>query len=148
MRQFVVFKQAANLHTSMFIQAVLHKYMTTGGHEGFRQHIRRNCKMYRRNRDAMLDAATEFLPHDVRYNVPNEGLFVWFVLPEACDARRMIDEQCKALKVILVPGDAFSTLGGLRNCMRASFSMVQPEEIREGMRRFGEMVRAELARDS
>ena len=30
--------------------------------------------------------------------------------------------------------------------MRASFSMVSPENIREGMRRFGEMVGLELAR--
>lgn len=146
MRQFVLFKQSSNLHTSMFIQALLHRYMTVGGHEGFRAHIQRNCDFYRRNRDVMLEAAREFLPPEARYNVPNEGLFVWFVLPEACDARRMIAEQCEALKVILVPGGAFSTLGGLTNCMRASFSMVSPEEIHEGMRRFGEMVRAELAR--
>ncbi len=146
MRQFVLFKQSSNLHTSMFIQALLHKYMTAGGHQGFREHIGRNCEFYRRNRDVMLDAAREFLPPEVKYNVPGEGLFVWFVLPEVCDAKRMIEEDCEKLKVILVPGGAFSTLGGLRNCMRASFSMVQPEEIREGMRRFGLMVRAELAR--
>jgi len=145
-RQFVLFKQSSNLHTSTFIQALLHRYMATGGHDGFRAHIRRNCELYRRNRDAMVEAAREFLPADVRFNVPNEGLFVWFVLPDACDARRMVEEQCEKLKVILVPGGAFSTLGGLRNCMRASFSMVSPEDIREGMRRFGEMVRAELAR--
>jgi DNA-binding transcriptional MocR family regulator len=30
--------------------------------------------------------------------------------------------------------------------MRASFSMVSPESIREGMKRFGEMVSRELAR--
>ena len=145
-RQFVLFKQSSNLHTSMFIQALLHKYMTAGGHEGFREHIGRNCEFYRRNRDVMLEAAREFLPPEVKYNVPGEGLFVWFVLPEACDAKRMIEEDCEKLKVILVPGGAFSTLEGLRNCMRASFSMVQPEDIREGMRRFGGMVRAELAR--
>jgi len=145
-RQFELFKQSANLHTSMFIQALLHKYMTVGGHGAFREHIKRNCEFYRRNRDVMIDAAREFLPPAVTYNIPNEGLFVWFVLPEACDTRRMMDERCRELKVILVPGGAFSTLGGLKNCMRASFSMVSPDEIREGMRRFGEMVKAELAR--
>jgi 2-aminoadipate transaminase len=145
-RQFVLFKQSSNLHTSTFIQALLHRYMTVGGHGAFREHIRRNCAFYRRNRDVMLESAREFLPSEVRYNVPREGLFVWFVLPEACDAKRMIAEDCERLGVILVPGGAFSTRGGLRNCMRASFSMVSPDDIREGMRRFGEMVRAELAR--
>jgi DNA-binding transcriptional MocR family regulator len=73
-------------------------------------------------------------------------MFIWFVLPEGCDARRMIEEQCESLKVLLVPGGAFSTQNGLHNCMRASFSMVSPEQIREGMRRFGEMVKSELER--
>ena len=98
----------------MFIQALLHKYMTVGGHDAFREHIKRNCEFYRRNRDVMIDAAREFLPAAVTYNIPNEGLFVWFVLPEACDTRRMMDERCEELKVVLVPGGAFSTLGGLQ----------------------------------
>jgi len=145
-RQFVLFKQSSNLHTSMFIQSVLQKYMSAAGHDGFRDHIRENCRLYRENRDAMIEAAREFLPPEVTYNVPNEGMFVWFVLPDACDARRMIEEQCEALKVLLVPGSAFSTQGGLANSMRASFSMVPPEDIREGMRRFGEMIRTEMSR--
>jgi 2-aminoadipate transaminase len=143
-RQFVLFKQSSNLHTSTFIQAVLHKYMTTAGHGAFRAHIRKNCDFYRVNRDAMINAAREFLPKDVRFNIPTEGMFIWFELPAACDARRMVDEHCEDLKVLLVPGGAFSTTGALRNCMRASFSMVTPEQIREGMRRFGEMVEREL----
>jgi 2-aminoadipate transaminase len=146
LRQFVLFKQSSNLHTSMFIQALLHTYMRAAGHEAFRRHIARNCELYRTNRDAMIQAAREFLPAEVSYNVPNEGMFVWFVLPERCDARRMIDDYAEELKVLLVPGGAFSTLGGLGNCMRASFSMVSPDAIREGMRRFGEMVRRETAR--
>ncbi len=146
MRQFVLFKQSSNLHTSMFVQAVLERYLITVGRDGFREHIRRNCALYRKNRDAMIDAAQEFLPEGVSYNVPGEGMFVWFVLPEGCDAKRMIDEHCEELKVLLVPGSAFSTLGGLKNCMRASFSMVSASDIREGMRRFGRMIAAEMSR--
>jgi 2-aminoadipate transaminase len=145
-RQFVLFKQSSNLHTSMFIQAILEKYMAASGDDGFREHIAENCRLYRENRDAMIESAREFLPSEVGYNVPNEGMFIWFVLPEGCDARRMIDEQCEALKVLLVPGGAFSTQGGLTNCMRASFSMVSPDKIREGMRHFGEMIRTEMSR--
>jgi DNA-binding transcriptional MocR family regulator len=145
-RQFVLFKQSSNLHTSTFIQALLHKYMTSAGHDAFRAHIRRNCEFYRTNRDAMVEAAREFLPPEVTFNIPTEGMFIWFVLPGVCDARRMIDEQCEALKVLLVPGGAFSTRGALSNCMRASYSMVRPDDIREGMRRFGEMVTREMSR--
>lgn len=145
-REFVLFKQSSNLHTSTFIQALLHKYMTAAGHDAFRDHIRSNCDFYRTNRDAMVEAAREFLPPEVSFNVPGEGMFIWFVLPECCDAGRMIDEDCEGLGVLLVPGGAFSTRGELSNCMRASFSMVSSEKIVQGMRRFGEMVKRELER--
>lgn len=147
-RQFVLFKQSSNLHTSTFIQALLHRYMTTAGHGAFRGHIRKNCDFYRTNRDAMVEAAREFLPEEVSYNIPGEGMFIWFVLPECCDAQRMVASDCEDLKVLLVPGGAFSTRGELSNCMRASYSMVSPERIREGMRRFGEMVEREMKRPS
>jgi DNA-binding transcriptional MocR family regulator len=120
--------------------------MTSAGHDAFRAHIEKNCEFYRANRDAMIQGAREFLPPAVTFNVPTEGMFIWFVLPEGCDARRMVDEQCEERLVLLVPGGAFSTTGALKNCMRASFSMVSPERIREGMRRFGEMVGSELER--
>ncbi len=143
-RQFVLFKQCSNLHTSMFVQALLREYLRTGGHDGFREHIRRNCEFYRQNREAMIAAAKEFLPAEVSYNIPDAGMFIWFVLPEQCDAQRMVERYSETLKVLLVPGPGFSTQGGLRNCMRASFSMVSPEQIREGMRCFGQMVAREL----
>ena len=145
-RQFVLFKQSCNLHTSALAQALLDKFMREVGHEGFRAEIRKNCEFYRTNRDAMVAAARESLPKEVRFNVPNEGMFIWFELPAACDARRMIDADTRQELVIAVPGGAFSTRGGCKNCLRASFSMVTPDQIREGMKRLGRMVAAELKR--
>ena len=145
MRQFVLFKQSSNLHTSMFIQEVLLKYLQASGHENFRQHIRKNCQLYRTNRDAMLAAVEKYLPPEVKYNVPQEGMFIWFELPEQCNAQRMIDNYCEELKVILVPGQAFSTQNGCKNCMRASFSLVTPQQIEQGIKRFAEMIRLEMA---
>ena len=146
MRQFVLFKQSANLHTSTFIQVILLRYLQAAGYKNFRNLIRKNCESYRVNRDAMVAAARKYLPSSVKYNVPGEGMFIWFDLPEKCNARRMIDEQCENLKVLLVPGDAFSSQNGCKNNMRASFSLVSPEKIEEGMKRFGEMIQNELNR--
>lgn len=144
-RQFVLFKQASNLHTSMFIQEVLVQFIRETGFEEFQAHIRKNCQLYRTNRDAMVSAAQKFLPKEVSFHIPGEGMFIWFQMPEKCNAQRMIDRYCKDLKVVLVPGNAFSTENGLHNCMRASFSLVTPEQITEGMKRFGEMIEKELS---
>jgi 2-aminoadipate transaminase len=146
MKEFVLFKQSANLHTSMLVQELLKAYLDTHGFDSFREEIESNCSLYRENRDAMLEAALEFLPEDISYNVPKHGMFMWFELPEAFDAERMIAADGEALKVLLVPGSAFSLTDGLKNCMRASYSLVDPDEIREGMRRFGEMLARERDR--
>ncbi len=146
MRQFVLFKQSANIHTSTFIQVILLRYLQAAGFQQFRELIKKNCESYRTNRDAMVSAAKKYLLPEIKYNIPNAGMFIWFELPKECNARRMIDEQCEDLKVLLVPGDAFSSQNGCKNFMRASFSLVTPEQIDEGMRRFAEMIKNELHR--
>ena len=143
-RLFVLFKQASNLHTSMLIQEMLSQYLEAIGYKNFREHIEKNCSLYKTNRNAMVEAAKKYLPPQVKYNIPKEGMFIWFILPEKCDTKRMIDDYARDLKVLLVPGNAFSTQSGLKNCMRASFSLVTPEQIQEGIRRFAEMIRREL----
>jgi DNA-binding transcriptional MocR family regulator len=55
----------------------------------------------------------------------------------------MIEESARDLKVVLVPGTAFSTQQGLKNFMRASFSMVSPAQIDEGIHRFALMIQRE-----
>jgi DNA-binding transcriptional MocR family regulator len=139
-------KQASNLHTSTFAQAILDVLLRAEGGEGLGARIERAVALYRRNRDAMVEAAGWHLPPGVSLRVPGAGMFLWFTLPEGCDATRMVTEDARKLKVVLVPGGAFSTQGGLRNAMRASYSMVTPEQIDEGMRRFGVMVEREVAR--
>jgi DNA-binding transcriptional MocR family regulator len=144
--QFVLFKQGANLHTSSLTQHILSAYLAAATPEGFMAEIKAKCVLYRENRDAMVDAARELLPEGTRFNVPGEGLFIWFTLPKYCNAQRMVEEYSRDLKVVLVPGPAFSTSGGCANCMRASFSMVDKQMIRTGMERFAEMIEREKAR--
>jgi len=140
-RQFVLFKQSANLHTSSFIQVVLYRYLQKAGVKNFSQLIKKNCEMYRINRNAMVEAAKKYLPPAVKYNIPGSGMFIWFELPSQYNAKQMIEKQCEELKVLLVPGNAFSSKNGLNNFMRASFSLVPPEQITEGIRRFAEMIK-------
>jgi len=145
-RAFELYKQGTNLHTSTMAQALLAGFLELHPPEQFRALIRNNCQVYRDNRDAMLDAARQFLPSSVRYHVPREGMFVWFELPPGFDSQRMVETDGTELGVLLVPGPAFSTTGGLRNGMRASFSMATPDALREGMRRFAVMIDREAQR--
>lgn len=143
---FQLYKQGMNLHTSATAQALLSGFFASHSLEEFRGLIRVNARVYRDRRDAMVAAARRRLPQEIKFNVPSEGLFIWFELPAGYDALRMMELDGVDLGVLLVPGGAFSTRDGLKNCMRASFSMVPPEATEEGMARFAVMIEREEAR--
>ena len=143
---FQLYKQGANLHTSAMDQSILAGFFAGHTYEEFRALIRENCGVYRRNRDAVLAAARMHLPADIRYTVPAEGMFLWFEMPEGFDAGRMMTADGMELGVLLIPGESFSTTGGLKNYMRASFSMIEPEQVEEGMIRFAGMIDRERKR--
>jgi DNA-binding transcriptional MocR family regulator len=145
-RYFQLYKQGSNLHTSAMDQTLLAGFLASHSHEEVRALIRENCKIYRRNRDAVLAAAERLLPPDIRYNVPSVGMFLWFEMPERFDAGRMMEMDGLDLGILLIPGSAFSATGGLQNHMRASFSMISPEQTEEAMTRFARMVERERRR--
>ncbi|MBN2054092.1 PLP-dependent aminotransferase family protein [bacterium] len=146
LKYFHLYKQGTNLHTSSLIQALLAGFLEARGVPAFRSLIAANCELYRRNRDAMVAAAGRHLPGDVTCTVPADGMFLWFRLPAGFDASRMVAKDGRDLGILMVPGAAFSTTGGLGNHMRASFSMVSIEQIEEGMKRFAVMIDRERQR--
>ena len=143
---FQLYKQGTNLHTSAMDQALLAGFLANHTYEEFRALIRENCVIYRKNRDAVLAAARKYLPSDIRYNVPPAGMFIWFEMPTGFDAERMVETDGMELGILLVPGIGFSTTGGLKNYMRASFSMINLEQVEESMIRFAKMIERERNR--
>lgn len=146
MRQFVLYKQSANLHTSSLDQVILGRLLGELTPSGFQEHIRGNCAIYRRHRDAMVDAAGRLLPDDVSFNRPRHGMFVWFSMPHGFRAQRMMQLDCANLGVLLVPGSAFSVQSDLSHCMRASYSLVPPTQLEQGIQRLATMVQRERNR--
>jgi len=143
---FQLYKQGLNIHTSAMDQALLAGLFANHSHEEFRALIQENCRIYRRNRDAVIAAARRHLPSDICYNIPAAGMFIWFEMPGNFDAGRMVETDGMELGVILIPGSSFSTSDGLKNYMRASFSMITPEQVEEGMLRFAAMIERERKR--
>ena len=145
---FQLYKQGLNIHTSAMDQALLAGLFANHSYVEFRTLIQENCKIYKRNRDAVIEAARKHLPADVRFNTPAAGMFLWFEMPESFDAGRMLETDGMELGVILIPGSSFSIADGLKNYMRASFSMITQEQAEEGMLRFAAMIERERIRTS
>jgi 2-aminoadipate transaminase len=133
-------KQASDLCSSSISQYFVSAYFESGPWEDY---VRSLIEIYRRRRDVMLDALADHFPHEADWTRPQGGLFIWATLPDYIDTTdllaRALEEQ-----VAFVPGRAAFLDGRGGSSMRLNFSGVSEEEIREGVRRIGEVVREQV----
>ncbi len=128
-------KQAADLHTSTFVQMVANDICQRGI---LRQHVKHIRTTYLERRNVMLDAMAEFFPEEVGWTRPQGGLFLWVTTPPKVDTVDLF-KVAIAEKVAYVPGSSFFAEGDDegRHTMRLNFSYCKPEVIVEGIRRLG-----------
>ncbi len=133
-------KQAADLCSSSISQYFVAAYFDSGPWEDY---VRSLIEIYRRRRDVMLDALAEHFPREAEWTHPEGGLFIWATLPDYIDTTDLL---ARALQehVAFVPGRAAFVDGRGGSSMRLNFSGVGEDEIREGVRRIGEVVREQV----
>jgi 2-aminoadipate transaminase len=109
----------------------------------WRAYLRTLVDLYRRRRDVMLEALAEHLPPEATWTRPNGGLFIWARLPDYIDTTDLL---ARALRdnVAFVPGSAAYLDGRGGSEMRLNFSGVGDDDIREGVRRIGKVVREQV----
>jgi 2-aminoadipate transaminase len=134
-------KQASDLCSSSISQYFVGAYFDSGP---WRDYVRSLIEIYRRRRDVMLDALAEHFPREAEWTHPQGGLFIWATLPPYIDTTDLL---ARALQehVAFVPGRAAYVDGRGGSAMRLNFSGVDEDEIREGIRRIGEVVREQVA---
>jgi len=99
--------------------------------------------IYRRRRDIMLDALAEHFPPESTWTHPDGGLFVWATLPDYIDTTDLLARALQE-NVAFVPGRAAFLDGRGASSMRLNFSGVSDDDIREGVRRIGKVVREQV----
>jgi 2-aminoadipate transaminase len=100
--------------------------------------------LYRRRRDVMLEALAQHLPPEATWTEPGGGLFIWARLPDYIDTTDLLARALRE-NVAFVPGRAAYLDGRGGSEMRLNFSGVGDEDIREGVRRIGKVVREQVA---
>jgi 2-aminoadipate transaminase len=130
-------KQAADLCSSTFMQLLVTRFFTADGGDLWKRWVDDLNGIYRVRRDAMVEAIGEHFPPETQFTVPQGGLFLWATLPTAIDTTDLL---ARALKkdVAFVPGAGAYTDGNGSNSMRLNYSAMEPDRIREGIRRIGE----------
>jgi DNA-binding transcriptional MocR family regulator len=130
-RRLVLVKQASDLNVSLINQMVMHRLVQTQ-HDAL---IAAARTVYRKKRDAMLAALAAYMPDYVDWTRPAGGLFVWVTLPETLNGAALLKQAVTEAKVAFVPGGAFFHDGSGSNTIRLSYSLPEPREITEGVRR-------------
>jgi DNA-binding transcriptional MocR family regulator len=134
-RRLVLVKQASDLNVSVINQIIMHRIVETQ-HEALIDAARLT---YRKKRDAMLAALAAHMPDCVQWTRPEGGLFVWVTLPKTLDGAALLTRAVTEAKVAFVPGGAFFHDGSGSNTIRLSYSLPDPGEIAEGVRRLASL---------
>jgi len=137
MEKLIVAKQAADLHTSHFTQAIIYQYLKDNDVDG---HINKIRTAYGNQCRAMIESIRKHFPAGVTYTRPEGGMFVWAELPQGAVALDLFEIAVKD-KVIFVPGDPFYVNKKRTRTMRLNFSCVDERTIETGISRLGAAIR-------
>jgi len=127
----------ANLQPSSFSQAIILTLLRSWGREGFLAHVYSVAEFYRTKRDE-FEAAMQRHLHDIaEWNTPEAGMFFWFklLLGEDGDSARIIQTKAFEGGVLALPGTVFIPNGARTSYVRASFSLLEEEQVNEALRR-------------
>ena len=91
----------------------------------------------------MLAALHEHFPREAEWTRPEGGLFVWVTLPDYLDTTDLL-ARALGEHVAFVPGRAAFMDGRGGSSLRLNFSGVNEDEIREGVRRIGKVLREQV----
>jgi len=136
-------KQASDLCSSSISQYFVSAYFESTRPPSWEDYVRSLIDIYRRRRDVMLDALAEYFPREAEWTHPQGGLFIWATLPDYIDTTDLLARGLEE-HVAFVPGRAAYVDGRGGSSMRLNFSGVGVDDIREGLKRLGEVVREQV----
>ncbi len=136
----VLARQAADLHSSMLDQMLVHDVVATA----FDEQVARIVPVYRRRRDAMLAALERSMPPGVTWTRPEGGMFTWLTLPEGFDAQALLRESLATEGIIFVPGAPFYTNGDGARHLRLNYTRPDEAAIEDGVGRLGALIASRI----
>jgi len=138
--KIVIMKQATDLCTTILNQLIVYEYCRQNDID---KNIESNIKIYRKKRDVMLKALSKYFPSEASWTKPEGGFFVFVTLPEYIDVDEMFPEAIEE-GVAYVSGSAFFANGKGKNTMRLSFCYPKEEDIEEGIKRLGKVIKKRI----
>ncbi len=104
-------------------------------------HVETLKAVYGERARLMAELLERELPAGVRFGRARGGFFLWLTLPEGAEASALLP-AARAAGVAFLPGARFSATGGMRSCLRLSFSYYDTQQLAAGARRLARVLRA------
>ena len=139
--KLVLLREAADLCPSSLTQMIVEEWFRT---TPWQDQLATFRKVYAERADVMLDALSRELPDEVTWTHPTGGFFVWLTLPAPLDSGDLLAKAIQQ-RVAYVPGRGFFADNSGASHLRLCYSFAEPDRIREGIARLGEVVAAETA---
>ncbi len=128
-------KQTTDQCAGAFGQRVFEEFQRRGWID---EQVARSSALYERKCTRLLAALERSMPDGARWTTPLGGFFSWLTLPGVDTtelAQRAVGQQ-----VGIVPGSLFFADGRGADSVRLSFSLVDEEQIDEGIERLATLV--------
>src|SRR3954447_3523268 len=135
--RLAMLKLNSDFHTNTLSQYITARFLAPGLYE---KHLASSNPFYRERRDLLMEALDGHLAGEYRAEVPNGGHHVWVQLTRPVDERALYREAVRA-GVTFTPGGAVTAERMPLTSLRLSFSLVDPPELDEGVRRLARALR-------
>ena len=135
--RIAMLKLESDFHTATLIQHIAARWLATGAYD---RHLKHTQPFYRERRDALLAALERHMPGEYQADRPEGGHHVWMTLTRPLDERALYTEAARH-GVAFTPGDAVTAERRTQTSMRLSFSLLDPAELDEGVKRLARAIR-------
>src|SRR3954447_6790691 len=135
--RIAMLKLADDFHTPTLVQHIASRYLASGAYD---RHVESTLPVYKRRRDALLAALERHLAGEYRADPPRGGHHVWVTLNRPIDERALYSEAIRH-GVAFTPGGAVTPERRSQTAFRLSFSMLEPDDLEEGVRRLARAIR-------
>ena len=135
--RLAMLKLEADFHSPTLIQHMVARWLATGAYD---RHVERTMPFYRERRDALLASLERHMAGEYRVQTPQGGHHLWVTLERSLDERALYGEAARH-GVTFTPGGAITAERRSQTSFRLSFSLLDPPQLDEGVRRLARAIR-------
>ena len=136
--KYLLLKNTADLSSCTLAQYLMADYMVNNDIE---DHIKTISSLYKHRRDIMVEQLMESFPAaEVKFEVPDGGLYLWLELPENMDSEILLPMSLQK-NVSFMEGAAFYPDRNKKNELRLNYSNMKDTDTQRGIKILAQIIK-------